>query len=236
MKELKKYFKAPPRETAVAYGVGAVILLAAFVVLYFTVGKTLRGFVTDTDSFRLWLSSYERQSAAIFVFIRAFQTVIKIIPAEPLEIASGYVFGTWMGTLYCSLGSLIGTVMIILLSKWLGGRFISAFINERQLREIPLLENRKKQRLFLIIFYLIPGTPKDLLTYVAGSTGINLGEFLIITTVCRLPSIITSTICGSQLESSNYTAAAVIFAVTAALSLICGVIYKKHTAIAKARS
>lgn len=228
MKGLKKYFKVPPKETLVVYAIGVSILITAFVVAYCTVGKTLRGFVTDVDSFKLWLGSYENLSAVIFVFIRAFQTVIKIIPAEPLEIASGYVFGVWGGLFYCSLGSFIGSVIIVLLSKWFGGKFISAFINEEQIKELSLLSNKSNQRLFLTAFYLIPGTPKDLFTYMVGTTNINIYEFFVITTICRIPSIITSTVCGAQINSKNYSLAVVIFIITALISVICGFIYKKH--------
>lgn len=228
MKGLKKYFKTPSRETIIVYSVGISVLAAVFIAFYFTVGKTLRSFVGDVDTFKLWLDSYENLSALMFVFIRAFQTVIKIIPAEPLEIASGYVFGAVMGTVYCSLGSLIGSAVIVALSKWLGGRFISAFINEEQINELSVLSSRENQRLFLIVFYLIPGTPKDLFTYAVGSTKINIFEFFAITTICRLPSIVTSTLCGAQIECKNYTSAIVIFILTAAASVICGWLYKKQ--------
>ncbi|MGN0521824.1 MAG: TVP38/TMEM64 family protein [Eubacterium sp.] len=233
MKELKnsiaKYIKKPSKEIVAVYGAGIGVLLILFAVLYLTVGRTLTEFVTDTQSFKQWLDSYKDLSAAVFVFIRAFQTVIKIIPAEPLEIASGYAFGTWGGTLLCSLGSFLGSLVIILLSRCLGTKFVKIFINEEQVRELKILSDQKNQRLFLIIFYLIPGTPKDIFTYIAGTMKINLVEFFIITTICRIPSIITSTICGSSIEQKNIKLAVAVFVATAIVSLICGYFYKKYS-------
>ena len=107
MKRLKKYFKLPPKNVCIIYGVAIAVILIAFLSVYFTFGKQLTAFVSDTQHFNAWLAQYKSLSAVIFILIRAFQTVIKIIPAEPLEIASGYAFGTWGGLFYCSVGTFL---------------------------------------------------------------------------------------------------------------------------------
>lgn len=71
--------------------------------------------------------------------------------------------------------------------------------------------------LFLIIF-MIPGTPKDLLSYVAGLTDISFPVWLMICSLGRIPSIITSTIGGNALGTKNYWFAIAVFAVTMAVS------------------
>lgn len=228
MKLLKKYFKLPSKGVCIAYGVSLAAILAVFLSVYFTFGKQLTAFVSDTQSFNAWLSRYNGLSAVIFVLIRAFQTVIKIIPAEPLEIASGYAFGTWGGLLYCSIGTFLGSLVIVFLSKVFGSAFINAFVNEEQFKQLKVISNTKNQNLFLWIFYLIPGTPKDIFTYIVSATDINLIRFFAITTIARIPSIITSTICGSELSNNNVKAAVVVFVATAVVSVVCGLVYKKY--------
>lgn len=229
MQALKKYFKKPPKKTLIVYGVSIGILIALFLTLYLIFGKSLTQFVSDTQTFKAWLESYRHLSGAIFVFIRAFQTVIKIIPAEPLEIAAGYAFGTWGGLALCSLGTLLGSLVIVVLANMLGSKFISVFINEEQLNSLSLINNRKNQRLFLFIFYLIPATPKDILTYAAGSLKkVNMAEFFLITTIARIPSILTSTVCGAQLEQNNIKTAVAVFTATAVVSAVSALIYHKY--------
>lgn len=228
MQVLKKYLKKPPKETLIAYSVGIGIFLTVLLVAYLLFGRSMTEFITDTESFKQWLDAYKGLSGAIFVFIRAFQTVIKIIPAEPLEIAAGYVFGTWGGLALCSLGTFLGSLVIVVLARLLGSKFVSAFINEEQLKSLSIIRNKKNQRLFLFIFYLIPATPKDLLTYAAGSLKMNMAEFFIITTIARIPSIVTSTICGSQLEQNNIKTAAIVFIATALVSAVCALIYNRY--------
>ena len=224
---ISKYLKKPPKALAITYGVSFSMLLLIFIILYMTVGKQMNELISDPLKFKAYLMSYEEFSAVIFVAIRAFQTVIKIIPAEPLEIASGYVFGTFGGLLYCSLGSLIGTIVIVGLTKLLGKKFVEIFVNTEQINSLSLIANKRNRRMFLVVFYLIPGTPKDIFTYISGLTDIKMSEFLIITTIMRIPSIITSTYCGNALDQKNIVLAVIVFVLTGVISIICGVIYKK---------
>ena len=71
---------------------------------------------------------------------------------------------------------------------------------------------------------MIPGTPKDLLCYFAGLTDIKPLPFLLICSLGRLPSLVTSTVGGDALGTESYVLAAVVFAVTLLISgagLLC---------------
>ena len=76
----------------------------------------------------------------------------------------------------------------------------------------------KRTALFWLIF-TVPGTPKDLLCYFAGLTDLPWGTWLLIATVGRLPSIVTSTVGGSALGEQNYRAAVIAFAIALELDL-----------------
>ena len=70
-------------------GVSAAVVAGCFLTLYLTLGRELMSVISDQHTFKAWLDSFSVPANAVFVFIRAFQTVVKIIPAEPLEIGSG---------------------------------------------------------------------------------------------------------------------------------------------------
>jgi uncharacterized membrane protein YdjX (TVP38/TMEM64 family) len=76
---------------------------------------------------------------------------------------------------------------------------------------------------------LIPGTPKDLLSYFVGLTEMKLSEWLIITTIARIPSVATSTIGGNALGEGNYITAITVFAITAVVSILGILIYNYIT-------
>lgn len=75
---------------------------------------------------------------------------------------------------------------------------------------------------------MIPGTPKDLLCYFAGLTDIRLSLWLLICSLGRLPSIVTSTVGGDALGTSNYWFAAAVFAITLVISLVGLLILQKN--------
>ena len=203
--------------TAIISGSIFLLLLA---VCYMNFSGELIAFVSDADSFKRWLNSYGSMGKVIFVFVRALQTVIKIIPAEPLEIGSGYAFGTFGGLFYCMLGTEIGSLVIIFVTKLFGMRAVKLFVSKEKINSLSFLKDKEKLSLSLFIIYLIPGTPKDIITYLVGVTNYNIWKFLLLTGVARIPSIITSTLCGAALGEKNYFLSVAVFVLTAILGII----------------
>lgn len=196
------------------------LFILAFVVCYIKFGSELLAFISDADRFKAWLESYGHLGKIVFVAVRALQTVVKIIPAEPLEIGSGYAFGVWGGLLYCMLGTEIGSFIIVSITKLFGMKAVNLFVSEEKINSLGFLQNKEKLSISLFIIYLIPGTPKDVITYLIGVTDYNIWKFLLLTGVARIPSIITSTICGSLLGERNYWLSAGVFIGTAVIGLI----------------
>lgn len=231
MKDSKTSENNYQRKVQLLQRVGAVsaclIILGVFAYFYITYGKQLYEIFGNSESLKAFLSQFKGFDKWVFVAIRAFQTVIKIIPAEPLEIGSGVLYGTWGGMALCMLGTLIGSFVIIALTKVFGRKLVSAFIPIEKIESLGFLKDEKKVYFTLFFIYLIPGTPKDVLTYAAGLTKLDMRKFLIVTGIARIPSIISSTWCGQELINKNYTLAVVIFAATALLSIVCSLIYKK---------
>ena len=56
-----------------------------------------------------------------------FQVVVAIIPGEPLEIAAGYAFGFWEGTLLCQIGIFLGSLTVFLFVRNWGIRVVEVF-------------------------------------------------------------------------------------------------------------
>lgn len=202
------------------------IFIGLFIFLFFAVGKPLIQFVEEPEQFRAWLDSYGIWGRVIFVGMTLLQILIGIIPGEPLEIGAGYAFGVWEGFLLCEIGILIGSALIWCFSHYLGIKAVEAFYPREKLNELKFLKDSQKLNITTFILFFIPGTPKDMLTYVLGLTPMKLSTCLFITTVARIPSVITSVIGGSALGEQNYLTAVIVFAVTGLISL-GGILYYK---------
>ena len=84
--------------------------------------------------------------------------------------------------------------------------------------ELSFLKDVRRRDVLIFTLFCIPGSPKDLLTYVSGLTNISLARWLLLTTPARIPSIITSTVGGDALGVGNIPFAIAVFMVTLLIS------------------
>ena len=150
-----------------------------------------------------------------------------IIPGEPLEIGAGYAFGAVEGTILCLIGAVLGGAIVVLLVRRYGIKLVEVFFPKEKIMSLRFMQDSRRLELLVFIVFMIPGTPKDLLCYAVGLTNLRMRDWLWISLVARIPSIITSTIGGNALGERNYVFAAAVFAVTLLISL-GGILLYRH--------
>lgn len=197
---------------------GLALFAALLGLIAWFAGRPLIRFVGQPELFRAWVDQRGLWAKVLFVGMVALQVVVAIIPGEPLEIAAGYAFGAAEGTVLCMAGILIGSVAVFLAVRRLGQRLAEVFFSVEKLRTLKFLENERRLSFWVFVIFFIPGTPKDLLCYFVGLTNLPLANWVLITTIARLPSVVTSTIGGSALGEERYVMAAAVFAATMAVS------------------
>lgn len=201
------------------YGILIGLFIAASVILFFLIGKPLVNFVSDPQNMRDWVARNGLWSRVGFALITALQVIVAIIPGEPFEIAAGYAFGTLEGTLLCMAGIVLGSVVVFLFVRRFGVKAVEVFFPREKIEKLKFLQDEKKLTRLTFILFLIPGTPKDIMTYCVGLTRMKMSTWLLICTLARIPSIVTSTVCGDALGVNNFLRAAVVFGATAVVSL-----------------
>lgn len=176
----------------------------------------LWGFFTDGAAVQSWVSQYGAFAPLALAALICAQVAVAIIPGELLEMGAGLLFGFWGGTAVCLAGSLAGTLIVLALVRALGMRVVRLFFSPAKLESISWLRDTKRFEAVLFVVFLIPGTPKDLLTYVAGLTTCPWYRIALLTTVGRIPSIVTSTLTAAfAVEGNLFAAGAVLFATIA---------------------
>ena len=199
-------------------GVAILVLIAALSALvYVKIGAPLSEFVSDTAAMRAWVASKGWSARLIFGTVVCLQVIVAVIPGEPLELSAGYAFGPLEGSLICLGGIFVGSVIVFLLARRFGRKFVLLFVTEEKLKSVRFLQDSDKLFLITAILMICPGTPKDLLTYCAGLTPIPLAAWIAICSFGRIPSVVTSTWGGHALAEGDYLQAGVIFGVTALL-------------------
>ena len=184
-------------------------------------------FVSEPEHFRAWIDQYGFNGKLLFVGMILLQVVVAIIPGEPLEIGAGYAFGIWEGTILCMIGFLLGSTVIYLLGKRFRKPLLTLFFSEEKIQSLWFLRNSPKRNSLIFLLMIIPGTPKDLISYIVSMTDIKLLPWLGIVTVTRIPSLITSVIGGNALGLKNYQFAILVFVGTLLISGLGMLIYQK---------
>lgn len=145
------------------------------------------------------------------------QIFFVVLPGEPLEILAGMCYGSIGGTLFIFATVFIITSFIVFLVKFLGEKFVYSIWEKEKIDKIKnskVFKNPKKIQMLMIILFLIPGTPKDLLVYIGAMLPINAIEFILISTFVRFPSVISSTIAGANLAVGDFKMMAIVYGVT----------------------
>ena len=166
----------------------------------------------------------------LMLFGLQFAQILFIIPGEPIEILAGLCYGSLWGTVFMLLSAAIISAFIYLLVHKLGREFIYEFVKPEKIEKIEkskLFQNPQTIRYILFILFFIPGTPKDLLTYIAALLPIKPTEFILISTLARFPSVISSTLAGASLLKGNWELSLIIYGVTFAIVAVVVLIMRK---------
>ena len=166
----------------------------------------------------------------ILLGIQILQIFLFIIPGEPIEILAGMCYGAFWGTIFIMLSNLFVSTLIFLLVRRLGKKFVYNFSDKQKVQKIlnsKLFQNPKKIEYILLILFLIPGTPKDLIVYISGLLPIKFSRFIIISTFARFPSIISSTLAGANIALGDWKSSIILYATIIAMVAIIVYIINK---------
>ena len=191
------------------------------------VGVPMVRLAREPEAFRLWVAGFGVWGRVIYVAAVAAQVVLAVIPGEPLELAGGYAFGAVEGTVLALLGIVLGSGAVYGLVRRFGRGAAAIFFSREQINSLEFLLASPKSRALAFLLMTVPGTPKDLLSYFAGLTGLGLWEWLGIVAVARIPSVIGSTCSGGAAGNGEYGLAGLVIVLTALLSG-AGLLYYRH--------
>lgn len=158
----------------------------------------------------------------VIIGLMIAQIFFLFLPGEPVEILAGMCYGNIGGLLVIYLGAFICSCLIMLLIRKLGRNFIYTFVSKEKIEKIENIKifKSKKLEIFLMLLFAIPGTPKDLITYIGAFLPIKPLRFIMISTFARFPSIISSTIVGNNLLEGNWAFIVGVYSITFIISAI----------------
>jgi len=187
--------------------------------------RELARFYSSRREVKAFLTSFGAYAPLPFIILQALQVVFAPIPGEATGFLGGYVFGTWLGFLYSSIGLTLGSSMAFGLGRWLGAHVVRRLVSDTLYHKFDFVA-RTGGELVALLFFLIPGFPKDYLCLLLGVSPMPFGIFLVITTFGRMPGTWLLSIQGAKVRGAHYLEF-VIFLTLAAAAALLAYIYRE---------
>ena len=204
--------------------IGIIVVIPAYIWFY---NQQIITNMSSLENVEAYFKKEYYATALTFVGAQVVQIVICIIPGQWLQIASAYLLGFWEAYLLSIIGVAIGTSVSYYLAKILGHDAMHTIFGEEKISNMIKHLNNKRAIIIMFVIFLIPGVPKDLLSYAAGLSEMKLKTFMIISLIGRTPAMMGSLFIGMFLQYKSYTGA-IIVGVLAVIAFILGVIFRKR--------
>jgi len=138
----------------------------------------------------------------VVIALQMLQAILSPLPAWPVTMAAGALYGPVLGTLYCLVGGTAGAAVNYLLARRLGQPLVRRTLGQVWIDRAGSL----KPLHFLVLSLLgrlIPVASFDLVAYVAGISRIGLPVFLAVAALGQAPAYFTYAYFGSDLAAAK---------------------------------
>ncbi|GAB1454725.1 MAG: TVP38/TMEM64 family protein [Spirochaetia bacterium] len=202
-------------------------LLGTLGILAYIFRADLFGLFRSAESIRAWIAARGSLAPLAFIGLQILQVIVFVIPGEVVQVAGGFAFGLWLGTLWSVLGILAGSLVNFMVGRLLGRPFALAVLGKDKMDKIEAATKGGRVSAGFLLLFTIPGIPKDALTYAAGASSLGFGTFIAVSTLGRLPGIVGSSFMGSAVFDKDYMLVIVILSIALAL-LFMGLFFRQR--------
>ncbi len=210
-----------------------LFLLATLVILYLFRAELVALF-RDREVLRRWVEAKGAGGMLAFVGLQALQVVLFVVPGEVVQVAGGYIYGLWGGSVLSLLGITCGAAFNFAVGRLLGRPFVESVFKKERIEAIERLTSTGRAAAGFFLLFVIPGIPKDALCYVAGMSRLSLPLFFAVSMVGRLPGILGSSLMGSAAYDGAYGTALVLLAIASVLFFL-GLVFRERIELLLAR-
>jgi uncharacterized membrane protein YdjX (TVP38/TMEM64 family) len=207
------------RWTLVAVVLGAVVSVAVWLVTSDApLVQAIARMYSDKHYLKQLVASWGWMAPPVFIVIQALQVILSPIPGEITGPVGGALFGTLWGVVYSTIGLTLGTLVCFALGRKWGEPLVRPWLSEHHWNRMSFILEAEGAILCFIL-YVIPGFPKDIISYLFGISPMPFWLFALVSTVARLPGTIISSYFGANVAEQEYIYAIVFIAVITALCL-----------------
>ena len=158
----------------------SIITIVYIFLDYFGILQTF----SSVHELKEFILSTKEKGVIIYILIQCSQVIFMPIPAAVICIVGSLIYGPLLSGIYCSIGVLIGSYISFLLGKTFGYRIVSWIVGKDNTEKYSEII-RRRGPVFLVLAFLLPMFPDDILCLIAGITKMKFSTFFWITLITR---------------------------------------------------
>ncbi len=169
-------------------------------------------FARVPEMLEAWLSRFGLwRAAAIYIVLYTIRPLI-LFPATLLTVASGLVFGPWLGILFTIVGENASANFAFLIARWLGRNWI----DDLEIARLKAWDEKiRDNALMSVLLMRLLLLPFDVVNYGCGLTSMRQRDFFLGTLIGIMPALITFVLLGgagaSGVENRGLMLGAAVF-------------------------
>lgn len=180
------------------------IILLLFLVTFFTIHhhfeKTCLILIAgNLDQTIKLIRSWGVAAPLMSLLLMITQAIIAPLPAFLVTAANGMVFGTFWGALLSWFGALMGAMTSFYIARLFGNVALRKIVRNQKTVEFMRRAGEKRGFYVILLSRLLPFISFDVVSYVAGLSGIRPWSFIIGTALGMLPATIIYTFLGHKI-------------------------------------
>lgn len=215
-----RQIKRPTRKQVRGGVIAAVVVVAVVVALYMW-GQPFISLFSDQEKMRQSIESFGIFGPLIYMLLQATQVLIAPIPGQITGLASGYLFGPYLGLLYSIIGATIGFTIIFLITRKFGRPLVERFFDKKHIEKFDYI-TKTNGVMTLFLIFLLPAFPDDLICFLAGLTKIPIRTLIFISVAGRLPGYYLLALTGSDLAHGGISPGILTAIVVALFFIVLG--------------
>lgn len=140
--------------------------------------------IHSLDAMRAYIERSAPYSHLFYLLIQLLSVILAPIPSNVTALAGAVLFGTWPAFLLTWIAVTGGSMLVFWLARTLGQGFAERLVDRRvAAKYLDII--RRKRDIFLVLVFLFPFFPDDLICILAGLTDIPAHRFFLIVLLTR---------------------------------------------------
>ena len=153
--------------------------------------------ITTLAGTQQYIERFSPYSQLVFFLVQLASVILAPIPSNITAAAGGLLFGTWPAFFLTWAAVVLGSVTVFWLARSIGQPFVGKFVNQK-VSERYLDVIKRKRDVFLLLVFIFPFFPDDIICILAGLTDIGYLRFLVIVLLGRPWGLLVASAIGGS--------------------------------------